>query len=80
MSPLNRALYIKSTGWVINLTLGAVLVTLSLSPLTGYVSSPHGASVNASYVIDMSQFAYQVHATYLQSPFALFSCSKEVES
>ena len=31
MSPLNIALYITSIGWVISLTLGVVLVTLSLS-------------------------------------------------
>ena len=80
MSPLNKAPYITSIGWVISLNLGAVLVTLSLSPQTGYAFSPHGASVDASYVIEMSQFAYQVHADYLQSPFTLCSCLKEVEA
>ena len=54
MSPLNRALYITSIGWVISLNLGVVLVTLSLSPLTGYACSPHGASVDASCVAEMS--------------------------
>ena len=33
--PLNRALYITSIGWVKSLNLGVVLVSLSLSPLTG---------------------------------------------
>ena len=80
MSPSNKALYITFVGWIVSLTLGAVLVTLSLSPLTGYAPSPHGASVDSSYVTNISQFAYQVHASYLQSPFSLFSCSKEVES
>ena len=65
MSPLNRALYITSIGWVISLNLGVVIVTLSLSRLTSYASSPHGASVYASYVIEMSQFAYRVHVAYL---------------
>ena len=65
MSPSNRALCITSIGWVISLTLGVVLVTLSLSPLTRYDSSPHGASVDASCVTEMSQFAYRVHASYL---------------
>ena len=50
MFPFNRALYITSIGWVISLNLGAVLVTLSLSPPTGYASSPYVASVAASYV------------------------------
>ena len=54
MSPLNRALYITSIGWVVSLNLGVVLVTLSFSPLTGYASSPYGASLDASYVIEMS--------------------------
>ena len=35
MSPLNRAMYITSIGWVYSLTLGAILVYLSLSPPTG---------------------------------------------
>ena len=34
VSPSNRALYITSICWVYSLTLGAVLVYLSLSPLT----------------------------------------------
>ena len=54
MSPSNRALYITSVGWVISLTLGVVLFTLILSPPTGYASSPHGASIDASCVIEMS--------------------------
>ena len=54
-----------SIGWVIRLTLGAILITLSLSPPTGYVFGPHGASVDASYVTEMSQFAYRVHVAYL---------------
>ena len=58
MSPSNRALYITLVGWVISLTLEVVLVTLILSPPTGYASSPHGVSVDASYVIEMFQFAY----------------------
>ena len=70
LSPSNRALYITSIGWVISLTLGVVLITLSLSPLTGYASSPHGAFVDSSCVKEMSPFAYPVHAAYLQSPFA----------
>ena len=61
VSPSNRALYITSIGWIISLTLGVVLVTLSLSPLTGYASSPHGASVDVSCVTKMSQFVYRVH-------------------
>ena len=65
VSRLNRALYITSIGWVVSLTLGVVLITLSLSPSTGYASSPHGASVDASCVTKMSQFAYQLHVTYL---------------
>ena len=80
MLPSNRALCITYVGWVISLTLGDVLFTMSLSPLIGYASSPRGASVDASCVIEMSQFAYQVHGTYLQSPFALCSCLKEVEA
>ena len=52
--PSNRALYITSVGWVISLTLGVVLVTLILSPPIGYAFSPHGASIDASYVTDMS--------------------------
>ena len=35
VSPLNRALYITSVGWINSLTLGDVLVSLSLSPPTG---------------------------------------------
>ena len=35
MSPSNRALYITSIGWVNSLTLRAILVYLSLSPLVG---------------------------------------------
>ena len=80
MSPLNRALQITSIGWVVSMTLGVVLVTLSLSLPISYASSHHGASVDASYVTEMSQFSYQVHVSYLQSPFALCSCSKEVEA
>ena len=80
MPPSNRALYITSVGWVISLTLGVVLVTLSLSPPTGYAFGPHGAYVDASCVTYMSQFAYRVHVSYLQSPLALFSCSKEFEA
>ena len=80
VSPSNRALYITSIGWVISLILGVVLITLSLFPPTGYPYSPHGASVDASYVTEMSQFAYWVHATYLHSPLSLCSCSKEVEA
>ena len=80
MSPSNRALYITSVGWVISLNLGVVLVTLSLSPSTSYASSPHGASVDESYVKEMSQFAYRVHASYPQSPVSLCSCSKEDEA
>ena len=56
VSPSNRAMYITSIGWVYSLNLGAVLVYLSLSPPTGYASSPHGASVDASCVTEMSQF------------------------
>ena len=80
MFPLNKPLYITSIGWVISLTLGDVLITLILSPSTSYASSPHGASVDSSYVTEMSKFAYRVHASYLQSPFTLFSYSKEVEA
>ena len=80
MSPSNRALYITSVGWVIIMTLGVVLVTLILSPLTGYASSPYGASIDDSCVTKMSQFSYRVHATYLQSPFTLCSYLKEVEA
>ena len=65
ISPLSRELYITSVGWVINLTLGAILISPSLSPLTGYASSPHGASVDASCFTEMSQFTYRVHAAYL---------------
>ena len=52
--PSNRALYITSIAWVVSLNLGVVLITLSLSPLASYASSPHGASVDSSYVIEMS--------------------------
>ena len=52
--PSNREIYITSIGWVIILTLRSVLITLSLSPPTGYAYSPHGASVDASYVTEMS--------------------------
>ena len=48
MSPSNIALYMTSIGWVVSLTLGDVLVTLILSPPTGYTSSPCGASIDAS--------------------------------
>ena len=72
MSPSNRALYITSIGWVIiGLNLGAVLVTLILSPPTGYASSPYGASIDASCVIEMSQFVYRVFAAFIQSPYAV---------
>ena len=80
MSASNGALHITSVGWVVSLTLGAVLVTLCLTPPTGYASSPHGVSIDASCVMERSQFAYQVHVSYLQSPLALCSCSNEVES
>ena len=70
MSSSNIALYITSVGWVISLNLGAVLITLSLSPPTGYASSPQGAFVDSSSITEMSQFAYRVHVSYLQSPFA----------
>ena len=53
------------------LTLGAVLVYPSLSPLTGYASSPYGASIGASCVIEMSQFLYRVYAAFIQSPYAV---------
>ena len=65
MSPLYRAMYITSIGWVISFNLGVVLITLSLCPLIGYTSSPHGASVDASYVTKISQFTYRVHASSL---------------
>ena len=80
MSPSNRALYITSIGLVIILNLGAILITLSLSRLTGYASSPHGPSVDDSCFTEMSHFAYPVHDTYLQSPISLCSCSKELEA
>ena len=64
LSPSNRALHITSIGWDFSLTLGSILVNLSLSPLTGYASSPHGASVDASYVTEMCQFSYRVHVSY----------------
>ena len=35
VSPSNKALYITFVGWVNTLTLGAVLISLSLSPPTG---------------------------------------------
>ena len=50
VSPSNRALHITSIGWDFSLTLGDVIVILSLSPPTGYDSGPHGASVDASCV------------------------------
>ena len=40
VSPLNRALYITSVGWVNSLSLGAVLIYLSLYPLTGKLPVP----------------------------------------
>ena len=78
MSPSNRALDITFVGHVICMTLGVVLITLSLSPLISYYSSPDGASIDSSYVTEMSHFSYQVHAAYIQSPFTLCSCLKEV--
>ena len=54
-----------------SLTLGALLVYLSLSPPTGYASSPYGASIGASCIIEMSQFLYRVYATFIQSPYAV---------
>ena len=54
MSPSNKALYITSIGWVVSLILGAILVTLSLSPPTSYASSPYRASVDSSYVTKLS--------------------------
>ena len=56
MSPLNRALYVTSVGWVYSLTLGAILIYLSLSTPTGQASSPYGTSIDASCVVEMSQF------------------------
>ena len=50
VSPSNITLYITSLVWVVSLTLGVVLITLILSPSTGYASSPHGASIDASCV------------------------------
>ena len=41
-----------------SLNLGAVFVYLSLSPPSGYASSPYGASIDASCIIEMSQFVY----------------------
>ena len=67
VSPSNRALYITSVGWVISLNLGV----MSLSPLIGYASSPHGASVDASCVTEMSQFVYRVYAAFIQSPYGV---------
>ena len=58
MSPSNRELYITSIGWVVSMTLGDVLVTLIFSTPIGYASNPYGASVDASCVAEMSQFAY----------------------
>ena len=78
--PSNRALYITFIGCVVSLNLGVVLITLSLSSHTGYASSPHGASVDAFYVTEISQFAYRVYDSYLQSPFTLCSCLKEFEA
>ena len=54
-----------------SLNLGAVLVYLSLSPPTGYASSPYGASIGASCVIEMSQFLYRVYAAGIQSPYVV---------
>ena len=54
-----------------SLNLGAVLVYLSLSPPTDYASSPYGASIGASCVIEMSQFLYRVYAACIQSPYAV---------
>ena len=71
MSPSNRALYITSIGWVVSLTLGAVLITLSLSPSNGCASSSYGASVDASCVAEISQFVYRVYASFIQSPYAV---------
>ena len=47
-----------------SLTLGAVLIYLSLSPPNGQASNPHGASVDASYVAEMSYFVYRVYASF----------------
>ena len=71
MLPSNRALYITSIGWVYSLTLGAVLIYLSLSPPIGYASNPYGASIVSSCVIEMSQFVHRVYAAFLQSPYAI---------
>ena len=65
MSPSNKALYITSISLVVSLTLGAMIVTLSLSPPISYDSSPYGASVDASRVTEISYFSNQVHASYL---------------
>ena len=54
-----------------SLNLGAVLVYLSLSPSTGYASSPYGASIDASCIIEMSQFVYRVYAASFQSPYTV---------
>ena len=35
MLPSNRALHITYVGWIISLTLGVVIVTMSLTPLIG---------------------------------------------
>ena len=80
MSPSNIALYITSIGWVIILNLGVVIVTMSLSPPSGYGFGHHGAYVDASYVTYMSQFLYRFHAAYPSHHSPLFSCSKEVEA
>ena len=53
MAASNGALYITSIGWVVSMTLGVVLITLSFSPPTGYASSPYGACVNALCVAEM---------------------------
>ena len=71
MSPSNRAQYIKSIGWVVSMTSGVVLITLSFSPPSDYASSPYGAYVDASCVTEMSQCVYRVYATLIQSPYAV---------
>ena len=72
----SRAAFEQSTIYHIHwlgysLTLGAVLVIWVLSPPTGYASSPYGASIDASCVIEMSQFVYRVFAAFIQSPYAV---------
>ena len=69
--PSNRALYITFIGWVNSLTLGVVLIFLSLSPPTCWASKPYRAFVDASYVAEMSQFVYRVYAAFIQSPYAV---------